>query len=173
MKQKYLYENNGFYRIVYHKYYVMGDYNKKKVMNAYKKCENAGWNMTQLRQIHDIYKKYKKQDEGIYPNETGYIVYVNAAGRRRYCGRYKTLNEARKIKKQILKDPSYDPVKHRKHRRTSPTHPDRYIRKRHGRYEIVYNRQGWGTFKTIEEARKERDLLVKCGWDYSELEGQE
>ena len=41
---------------------------------------------------------------------------------------------------------------------------------RSGTYRIMHNGKGFGTYKTIEEARLWRDRLVKCDWDEDMLD---
>lgn len=161
------------YLIVYRQYYVMGSMHYEVIRRVYRECEKAQWDMDTLREIHDRYQKYRKNDEGIYRQNGGYLLYVND-GQRRYAGRYRTITEARKMKRKILRGEVNDPVRHRKtkRRKTSRTHPDRYIKVgRTGKYEIRRQGEYYGVFPTIEEARRERDLLEANEWDYGNIVG--
>lgn len=174
--KKYIYYNrtSNLYVIVYRKYYVMSDSSIRNVLRAYDECVKCGWKKNQLEKIRKKYKKRKKDDEGIYKQHDGYILYLRLNGERTYCGRYKNITQARQMKRKILRGEVEPPVKRRKKKRRQSNKKDRYIKTaRNGMYQIIYNQEGWGTFRTIEEAREERDALIRAGWDYSELEGQE
>lgn len=170
-KYKYMYFHRATsaYRIAYKKYFVMEDHDQKVALRAYKECEECNWNRECLVKIHDKYSKYNKEREGIYKQGNGYVLYIHKNGQRIYCGRCKTVTEAKKKKKAYLNGTEEIPVKRRgKYRRRGGNNKSmRYIyRTIDGTYTVSKGGEHYGTYKSLEDAQRERDILERVDWDF-------
>lgn len=95
-------------------------------------------------------------------NANSYEIYRNVPGSTKYYGRGRTLIEALMKRDMIIANgwkPMYLPN----------TTGERYIYPNGEQFIIIkyINGKGmsYGTFDTLEEAVKERDLLIKYNWD--------
>lgn len=82
-----------------------------------------------------------------------------------------TLQDALQKKHELLQQGKLRPLLRGQHRNPE----NRYITKTHsGTYAIRKMVNGYyqhfGTYKTLEDAREERDYLESIGWDYDEME---
>ncbi|PAV08082.1 hypothetical protein [Methanosphaera cuniculi] len=111
----------------------------------------------------------QKNNKNLYiTNKNGkYCVYKNLNGKTHYYGAYKTLEEAKKTRTYIImhqwKKP---PVKE---------NPDKHIYPyKKNKYRIIKQINGkahdFGIYNTLEEARKERDLLIHSNWEYDYID---
>ncbi len=113
-------------------------------------------------------KPYEKISEHIYRQHRKYRVVQNNT----LYGSFGTLKEAVECHERLIREG----VIKKKHRgRPFSRKSDRYIsRSRNGNYRIQKSVHGvkghYGTFKTIEEAREERDYLESIEWDYDNME---
>jgi len=87
--------------------------------------------------------------------------------RKRYSyGTYDTLEEAIQRRDECIKNDWS--------RELIPDNPLKYIRKNGNSYCIQHKENGvaeyYGTFSCLDDALKERDLLISCDWDYDALE---
>lgn len=93
--------------------------------------------------------------------------------KQKTCGFYNIKSEAEERVK-FLKKHDWD-LKHSKitGRRNYTGNELKYIYKSHDTYQIHKILDGsiyhFGTFNSLDEAKKERDLLIKCNWDYDLL----
>lgn len=83
-----------------------------------------------------------------------------------------TLEEALQLKQELIKQGKIVPRLRGPHPRD---YEDRYINEtKSGTYQIRKMVDGepshFGTFKTMEDAREERDYLESIGWDYDNME---
>lgn len=101
-------------------------------------------------------------------NKTGhYIIQKNINGKQIHCGTYHTLEEAIKVRDQLIdNDWDVDFINSLKH---SSKGVDRYIYKDKCGFVIHKSINGklkyFGRYRSRENARKERDLLEEYGWD--------
>jgi len=107
-------------------------------------------------------KSFEKLPKYIYQRSNGwYEIRKRIGGTLLYWGSYPTIEEAK------LHLAYYEGMEWK----TSPAHrANRHISQRGNSYTVVKSinneRISYGTFKTLEEARKERDICVKCQWNY-------
>ena len=99
-----------------------------------------------------------------------YRVSKNVKGTTYYYGTYDTLEEAQQKIKEMEKINWKPPKRKRKPYDTSPE--NRYIQQHPSskHYFVVKNGEHYGTFKTLEQAREERDWLIKNNWSYENID---
>ena len=112
-----------------------------------------------LVDIHDVRPKRHKY---ITAYKDKYVIFKN----RKYYGIYPTLHEAKIIRNKLI-------MNNWNKKGIIPPKKNKHIRKTKHGYTIGKTKNGhttlYGVFKTIEEARRERDLLVKYEWDIDTL----
>ncbi len=86
--------------------------------------------------------------------------------------KYPTEEEAREAHAKLLHD---GVIQNKRRGRPISREEDRYIKKnKSGTYRIQKSVHGvighYGTFRTIEDAREERDYLESIGWDYDNMD---
>ena len=122
------------------------------------KCVREGWKNT--------YKKRDPERKWIQKRPSGryYVIRKNV-----YYGVKDTLEEAIEFR-DFLEEHDWDINLKQKQRKRGTENKNRYVYKTAcGRYAIVKMIQGelkyFGAFTTLDAAKRERDLLEKCGWD--------
>ena len=100
--------------------------------------------------------------KGIAPSKDGYVIYTG----RRYLGYADTLIEA-----LMMRDWCYNNNYKKYPKKPDTCTKEKYIYpKNNGKYIIIkyFNKklESFGVFDTLNEAIRERDLLIKCNWDY-------
>lgn len=107
----------------------------------------------------------------IYKRRNKYIVSQVQNKKKHVYGTYNTLEEAIQKRKQLAEQGI---IKELRGKHRIRNHEDRYIYKYKTRYYIrkVVNKkqEHFGVFKTLHEARQERDYLESIQWDYSNME---
>ena len=117
--------------------------------------------------LRHVFKYYYATPNGKY------VVYKMINGRNYDFGRYDTEKEAMDMV-DFLKQHDWD-LKYAHIRNPEM----KYIVKVRGKYQIhrINNDTGkiehYGTFNTLEEAQAERDLYVRCNWDWDLIVEQE
>lgn len=193
MKIERNYENRNIYKIG-NKYSIRRGKNRKiyhygsyNTLNEARKkrdyYEDRGWLLEDSKTIRNIQHKKRITYINKRTTKTGesrYRIYKKLSkGHQEYFGTYKTRAEAEKAV-QYFKAHGWN-KKDVHYTRKRDGDPLQYISKvklRNGLdcYKIQRGRNGttetYGTFHTLEDAIKERDLLVQCEWnidDYYEL----
>lgn len=111
---------------------------------------------------HPTKKEFQRIPEYIYERQNGWFeIRKRVGGMLLYWGSYPTLAEAKLHKAYYIG----------KNWQVNPTFKaNRHIIKRNGHYTILKKTDegvvSFGTFKTLEEARHERDICEACQWDY-------
>ena len=145
------------------------------ILPIYRVFAETGWDSReQLLKLKAKYKYHNRYGKGITKTRQGFVLYLNIDGARTYCGTYKTLLDAQQSRTKIIQSDYQDiPVRRRKAYR-SREGQEKYIYKtKCGRYNINYMGESYGTFSTLQDAVEERDALIRCNWDYDELEAYE
>lgn len=87
-------------------------------------------------------------------------------GKRYYFGSYDTLEEAKKVREYFIKH-NWDVNERFRFKKTKPF--QHIIISEEGNYRVVkrinYKLVHFGTFHTLEDAQRERDLLMQFDWD--------
>lgn len=110
-------------------------------------------------------KSFEKLPRYIYQRNNGwYEIRKRIGGALVYWGSYPTLEEAK------LHLAYYQGM----HWKTRPVYrANRHISQRGNTYIVVKNinneRVSFGTFKSLEEARKERDICIACDWEFDRI----
>jgi hypothetical protein len=85
-----------------------------------------------------------------------------------YFGQYKTISHAKKVRDWLMNHNWQWVIPDKEY------YKSKYIRPMYGKYIIEKcingKSESFGTFNNLEEAIIERDLLIKCNWDYDVLE---
>lgn len=145
------------------------------ILPIYHVFSETGWDSReQLLKLKEKYKYRNQYGRGITKTRQGFVLYLNIDGARTYCGTYKTLDDAKQSREQIIQSGYKDiPVRRRKAYRSLEGKAKYIYKTRQGRYNINYMGESYGTFTTLEDAVEERDALIQCDWDYAELEAYE
>ena len=110
-----------------------------------------------------------KGTEMISKHKDGYDVLTGTSRKRRYYAHAKTLIQAL-MKRDYGIANNWKPYPYTHISKTS----ELYIHNSNGRFmilkEINKKMEYFGTFDTMEDAIAERDLLIKCNWDYDVME---
>ena len=159
---------NGSFQILKrknNKIYYYGVYKTEK--DAQKKVE--------FLKAHDWDLKYvikRNNRNHVYYKYGKYRIYKN----KTYYGSYSTRKEADKAV-EFFEQHDWD-KNYVKYLRDMPHYISKYVYLAPcGKYVIEKNIDGrteyYGSFPTLEEAESERDLLVKCNWDWDLIVEQE
>ena len=108
----------------------------------------------------------------VYKHWNQYYVQQWEGGKLKTFGKFKTEHEAIQCRNKLLKQGIIKPklglhkIKY---------YPNRYIiRTPANTYAIIKRHNGknehFGTYRSLENARKERDYLESIGWDYDNME---
>ena len=131
--------------------------------------EEAQWRVEFLKEHNWDTQNYPRHVFKYYYNSPNgkYVVYKRINGRNYVFGSYDTEQEAKDMV-DFLKRHDWD-LRYA-HIRNPET---KHIVKSHGKYHIKhFNKdtgklEHYGTFSTLEEAQAERDLYVRCNWDWN------
>ena len=107
----------------------------------------------------------------VYKLWNRYYIAQTRNGEKKVYGRYDTREEAIRVRDHLIAEGVL--VRPGEHCKTC--HPDRYIhRKSDGCFHILKWWRGrleyFGVFRSLEDAREERDFLESIGWDYSNMD---
>ena len=123
-----------------------------------------------------ITNKPRKNDDPprpshVYWNGTRWYVAQVVNGETKYYGYYKTLQEAIKVRNNLVKQGI---ITNRKGQHRIKNYQDRYVHKDGKKYtisKVVNGKQEYfGVYHSYEEAIRERDYLESIEWDYSNME---
>lgn len=107
----------------------------------------------------------------VYKRRNKYIVSQVHNKKKHIYGTYNTLEKAIQKRNKLAEQGI---IKELRGKHRIRNHEDRYIYKYNTRYYIrkVVNKkqEHFGVFKTLHEARQERDYLEQIEWDYSNME---
>jgi len=111
---------------------------------------------------------YERISKHIYRQFRKYKIMQNNT----VIGSFNTEEEAREAHAKLLHD---GVIQNKRRGRPISREEDRYIKKnKSGTYRIQKSVHGvighYGTFRTIEDAREERDYLESIGWDYDNMD---
>ena len=111
---------------------------------------------------------YERISKHIYRQFRKYKIMQN----NKVIGSFNTEEEARKAYAKLLHD---GVIQNKRRGRPISREIDRYIKKtKAGTYSIQKYVNGvkehFGTYRTLEDAREERDYLESIDWDYSNME---
>lgn len=107
----------------------------------------------------------------IYYMQGKYRVLKTIDDRKAYYGGYDTLEEARKRRDYLVSIDWDEPKTFRKYERIERDDSMKYIYldKRSGNYFIKKGDECYGTFKSLDDAKNERDYMVSIDWDYGDM----
>lgn len=151
--------------------YIVSRQNEDEIMDIFHECVNSGCDLGTLKAIKEKYRKRGRTHTKYVSKrkDNVYQVCINGV----YMGRYNSLNDAKKWRDKILesgKTPSHI-NRYNKELLSTTRRVDKYIYcTPHGTFRIQRFGESWGTFSSLENAIAERDLLVKCMWDYETME---
>lgn len=155
-----------YYTIRIHNVCIASRSDYDEIMKIYRKCEKCGWDSEQLKIIK---KKHKIGNnvtimKYIYKNKNGsYFIHRH---NKYYCSS-KNLDEIIKYRNE-LEEIGWDTEKFESsYRKRKKWNLPKYISRTGDKYIICYQHETYGTYKTLEEAVAERDLLMKYDWDYN------
>lgn len=157
---RYIYPSHGKYSISKNgKHY--GTYTTiEEAIQVRDKYESKGW----------IKPERKRKRPAKYIDKLGENQY-KLTRRGTYYGTFKTLEEAIQAR-EYFESRNWDTtIGYKKHGPHLPKYIT-YDKKR--KYFVIhrynnYKLECWGSYHTLKEAVEERDLLIKCGWDYETL----
>lgn len=116
-------------------------------------------------------KQDRKLPSYVYRHWNRYEVSQVVNGEKRLYGRYNTPEEAIHKRNQLVEDGTIRP---RQGQHRIKNYDDRYIHKRGSVYRIGKKVDGrmehFGVFKSLEDAREERDYLESIDWDYGNMD---
>ena len=171
MQYLYFDEENMRFSIRKGNMYVYSSNDFTETKKVYKLCENVEWNPVELEKIKDATRKHHYKEYGIVRSKDKYLVFRYGGCKQRYYGVYSSYEEADEIIRRI-KEEGIDPVKRRGSYRPRGGRL-RYIYRRGDVYAIVHDNCTFGTFRRLEDAISERDLLESVDWDWDALDGLE
>lgn len=86
-------------------------------------------------------------------------------------GKFNTPTEALQYKEQLIREKKIIP---KRRGRKPRCEEDRYIRRVRGKYMLQKSVNGktqyFGTFKTLQEAREERNIFEQIGWNWENID---
>lgn len=117
------------------------------------------------------YIKQFKDTLHIKKSHNGYIIQKSIKNKMTTYGSYPTFEEAEKFR-NLLRKHEWDYNYFQEIYKQSTTIRNKYICKNRGKYSVMKKTKSgvtrtYGSYKTIEEARKHRDQLIKNGWKSS------
>lgn len=161
MIKNYRRRNNGSYTIqkqINNKIYYFGTYQtEEETKKTVEFLRKQNWNPK--------YAKKQKKRNYIYKRNRNYTIYKKG----KYYGTYKTREEAEKAV-EFFKEHDWNPD-YVKYKNDKSKYIGKYISKNVcGNYVISKWIDGkqyiFGTFHNLEDAEKERNLLIKYDWDW-------
>lgn len=108
----------------------------------------------------------------VYKQGNRYWVTQKVGTKHKIYGKFGTKEEAIQYRNKLIENGT---IKSRLGLHKIKYYPDRYIKKTPaGTYVITKRCNGksehFGTYKTLEDARDERDYMESIGWDYDNME---
>ena len=108
----------------------------------------------------------------VYKQKNLYHVQRYKDGKPIVYGKFRKREDAIQLRNKLIQDAT---LKERRGKHRIKDWQNRYIKKTYnGKYAVQKKVNGeyqhFGTYKTLEDARDERDYLEGIGWDYDEME---
>lgn len=127
--------------------------------------------MTNITETMTIPEQYKERPTNVYWNGNKWYIAQIVNGEAKYYGTYKTLQEAIKVRNNLVKQGI---ITNRKGQHRIKNYQDRYVHKDGKKYtisKVVNGKQEYfGVYHTYEEAIRERDYLESIQWDYGNMD---
>lgn len=176
--REYLYHRRGRYIIEAtlrgKKVYVAGSKDYDKIQNIYEKCCRVHWQYDAVHEIKQKHSKWQNPAKYISEKQGKYILCLpNVRSETDYCGSYDTLDEAIRVRDELLHG-NLDAMdaKPYKPRPRGKQNPHRYVYPVKGNEDKYYVAKlidgevvRFGTFNSLDDAVAERDFLEIHEWD--------
>lgn len=136
--------------------------------NHVKYCEKRRWD--EMCIIPPREKNIREINRYIFLKKNGgYYIMKHIRNKNVIFAHFNDLDEVRKYRDHCMWS-GWNPKMIKPHPRHDRDPTLKYIREKNGKYLLLKNIDGkpesFGLFNTLEEAQKEREWCIKCGWDW-------